>query len=141
MNTVKYPRLYKPWERSRRMSLTLNSSFEITRVKLYYIKTPSRVFSCKCSENFQKCFFREHIWSPASKLFNTWIHLNIPNMPCCHVGMMCIYIRDWFGRKWDWNYIHGIEHEMWSYTIGESATGEKNRHKKKLMVDWKTTRA
>ena len=40
-------------------------------------RTPSRVFSCKCPKNFQNSFLRKHIWTPVSKLFNTWIHLNI----------------------------------------------------------------
>ena len=36
-------------------------------------RTPPRVFSCECSENFQNSFFTEHLWRVGSKRWNVYL--------------------------------------------------------------------
>ena len=69
-------------------------------LQLYLNRSPLQVVSC---ERFpQNCFFTGHVQGAASKLFNTWIYLNIHNNWCCYLKIS-IYIADWLGGKCESN--------------------------------------
>ena len=79
----------------------MKQKLELTfSLELYLNRSPLQVFSC---ERFpQNCFFTGHVQRDASKLFNTWIYLNIHNNWCCYLKIS-IYIADWLGGKCESN--------------------------------------
>ena len=71
-------------------------------------------------------FFTEHLWTTASKLLSTWIHLNIHNILCCHFRM-CNLIKDWLENE---NEI------VMSTHLSMRCKCEKNCEELKKMADW-----
>ena len=122
--------------KSRSMSYLNHTSCSLQPAVLIKYNSTTCI-SCECFGNFQNSFVTEHFCMAGTKLFNTWMHLNIHNTFCWHVRM-CIYIKGWLGGKWDWNcYLHTLVYEVWMRPIiGQLAAGEWNCKELKRMADW-----
>ena len=75
--------------KSRRMSYLNRTSCSLQPAVLIKYNSTTCI-SCECFENFQNSFVTEHLCMAGTKLFNTWMHLNIHNS---FVDMLeCVFI-------------------------------------------------